>query len=305
MRDLEVWYSHVTADDVLALVRAAAATSRVAKKAGAKARRRGCGEGRRRGCGLTRMLWRPRRWPIKPKGLSPRHAHATTCTRSQAHRGRRRRAAHPRRSAPAGAGRRRRDRRAGRDRPPGVRRLQAHARRRPSRAGRALRVRRHGAQGGRCGQRRDSLPDRAHQGSRRRRPLFLQLKQAGPSVLETHLGRSVFRNSGHRVVAGQRFMQAHSDIFLGWIRGSGAAQRDFYWRQLRDMKGSVDVVSTSIRAVWSPTRNSAAGAWHAPTRAAATHRDRLVPGRRRPFRPRYGRLRRGLRRSRRARPRAR
>ena len=80
-------------------------------------------------------------------------------------------------------------------------------------------------------------------------PLFLQLKQAGPSVLETHLGRSVFRNAGHRVVAGQRIMQAQSDIFLGWIRGSGAAHRDFYWRQLRDMKGSADILTLKPRGL--------------------------------------------------------
>ena len=69
-------------------------------------------------------------------------------------------------------------------------------------------------------------------------PLFLQLKEAGPSVLEAYVGKSRYQNHAHRVVAGQRLMQAASDIFLGWIRGSGAAHRDFYWRQLRDMKGS-------------------------------------------------------------------
>ncbi len=71
-------------------------------------------------------------------------------------------------------------------------------------------------------------------------PLFLQVKEAGPSVLEPYLGRSRHANCGHRVVAGQRLMQAASDIFLGWIRGAGAQHRDFYWRQLRDMKGSFE-----------------------------------------------------------------
>ena len=70
-------------------------------------------------------------------------------------------------------------------------------------------------------------------------PLFLQVKEAGPSVLEAHLGRSRFNHAGHRVVAGQRLMQAASDIFLGWMTGKPAG-RHFYWRQLRDMKGSVD-----------------------------------------------------------------
>ena len=70
-------------------------------------------------------------------------------------------------------------------------------------------------------------------------PLILQVKEAEPSVLEIHLPKSVYRNQGQRVVAGQRLMQAASDIFLGWLRGPEG--RDFYWRQLRDMKGSVKV----------------------------------------------------------------
>ncbi len=71
-------------------------------------------------------------------------------------------------------------------------------------------------------------------------PLFLQVKEAQSSVLERHLPKSRYRNHGQRVVAGQRFMQASSDIFLGWIRGPGEGI-DFYWRQLRDMKGSAVV----------------------------------------------------------------
>jgi uncharacterized protein (DUF2252 family) len=70
-------------------------------------------------------------------------------------------------------------------------------------------------------------------------PLFLQVKQAEASVLESYLPKSSYKNHGHRVVAGQRLMQAASDIFLGWLRGPGG--REFYWRQLRDMKGSVEV----------------------------------------------------------------
>ncbi|WP_433193857.1 DUF2252 domain-containing protein [Nocardia sp. CA-107356] len=68
-------------------------------------------------------------------------------------------------------------------------------------------------------------------------PLFLQVKEAQESVLAPHLKRSRFRHHGHRVVNGQRLMQAVSDIFLGWA--SGPDQRSYYWRQLRDMKGSV------------------------------------------------------------------
>jgi uncharacterized protein (DUF2252 family) len=68
-------------------------------------------------------------------------------------------------------------------------------------------------------------------------PLFLQIKEATSSVLEGHLRRSRFRHPGQRVVQGQRLMQATSDIFLGWSKGAEAG-RYFYWRQLRDMKGS-------------------------------------------------------------------
>jgi uncharacterized protein (DUF2252 family) len=74
-------------------------------------------------------------------------------------------------------------------------------------------------------------------------PLFLQVKEATTSVLEDHLPKSRFRQHGERVVQGQRMMQASSDIFLGWTKGADA-ERHFYWRQLRDMKGSVDVEST-------------------------------------------------------------
>jgi uncharacterized protein (DUF2252 family) len=75
-------------------------------------------------------------------------------------------------------------------------------------------------------------------------PLFLQMKEAQPSVLEEFAGRSDYRNAGHRVVAGQRLMQAASDIFLGWFRVTDAPDgqdRDFYVRQLRDWKGSADI----------------------------------------------------------------
>ena len=70
-------------------------------------------------------------------------------------------------------------------------------------------------------------------------PLFLQVKEAEASVLENYLPQSTYKNQGQRVVAGQRLMQATSDIFLGWLRGK--AGRDYYWRQLRDMKGSAKI----------------------------------------------------------------
>ena len=75
-------------------------------------------------------------------------------------------------------------------------------------------------------------------------PLFLQVKEATASVLEDHLPKSRYRQPGERVVHGQRMMQAASDIFLGWTRGVDV-QRHFYWRQLRDMKGSALVEAMS------------------------------------------------------------
>jgi uncharacterized protein (DUF2252 family) len=80
------------------------------------------------------------------------------------------------------------------------------------------------------------------QGRDSRDPLFLQVKQATASVLEANLRRSRYRQHGERVVQGQRLMQAASDIYLGWTRGLGPDERrHFYWRQLRDMKGSVEI----------------------------------------------------------------
>jgi uncharacterized protein (DUF2252 family) len=71
-------------------------------------------------------------------------------------------------------------------------------------------------------------------------PLFLQIKEATTSVLEAYLPKSRFRQHGQRVVEGQRMMQAASDIYLGWTKGLDV-RRHFYWRQLRDMKGSAVV----------------------------------------------------------------
>ncbi|HSO56075.1 MAG TPA: DUF2252 domain-containing protein, partial [Actinomycetes bacterium] len=75
------------------------------------------------------------------------------------------------------------------------------------------------------------------QGRDQHDPLFLQVKEATRSVLEGPLPKSRYKEHGERVVYGQRLLQAASDIFLGWARGADA-NRYFYWRQLRDMKGS-------------------------------------------------------------------
>jgi uncharacterized protein (DUF2252 family) len=71
-------------------------------------------------------------------------------------------------------------------------------------------------------------------------PLFLQVKEARPSVLEPYAGKSAFPNQGQRVVHGYRMMQPASDMFLGWSRGR---KRDFFVRQLRDIKISIRVES--------------------------------------------------------------
>jgi len=85
-------------------------------------------------------------------------------------------------------------------------------------------------------------------------PLFLQAKETGPSVLESVLGRSKYRNHGQRVVEGQRMMQAASDIFLGWIhvkedQSLDGRARDFYVRQLWDWKTSVDLETIKPRGL--------------------------------------------------------
>jgi hypothetical protein len=76
-------------------------------------------------------------------------------------------------------------------------------------------------------------------------PLFLQVKEAQASVLSRFVGASAYPNQGQRVVAGQRLMQASSDIFLGWQRIESGLEDgrsyDYYVRQLRDWKFSVDI----------------------------------------------------------------
>jgi len=74
-------------------------------------------------------------------------------------------------------------------------------------------------------------------------PLFLQAKEARPSVLSYYGRRSRYRNQAERVVAGQHLMQATSDIFLGWTTNLGVLgeNRDFYVRQLRDWKFSLPI----------------------------------------------------------------
>ena len=105
-------------------------------------------------------------------------------------------------------------------------------------------------------------------------PLFLQAKEAQESVLERFVGKSRYTNAGQRVVAGQRLMQAASDIFLGWQRVTGVdgKVRDFYLRQLRDWKGSADIDTMSAPAMVLYARICAA----ALARAHARSGDRLA-----------------------------
>ena len=77
-------------------------------------------------------------------------------------------------------------------------------------------------------------------------PVFLQLKQALPSALEPYLGRSRYASHGERVVVGQHLIQEASDIFLGW---SQLGSRDFYVRQLRDMKFASDIATFGPKAL--------------------------------------------------------
>jgi uncharacterized protein (DUF2252 family) len=74
-------------------------------------------------------------------------------------------------------------------------------------------------------------------------PLFLQFKEALASVLEPYAGKSPYTNHGQRVVTGQRMLQSASDIFLGWTRDDEG--HDYYFRQLRDMKMTIDVENMS------------------------------------------------------------
>jgi uncharacterized protein (DUF2252 family) len=81
-------------------------------------------------------------------------------------------------------------------------------------------------------------------------PLILQIKEAQESVLEPYLGRSAYDNHARRAVEGQRFMQAASDMFLGWTHDETSGV-DYYWRNLRDMKVSANVNALSTNTFLS------------------------------------------------------
>jgi uncharacterized protein (DUF2252 family) len=107
-------------------------------------------------------------------------------------------------------------------------------------------------------------------------PLFLQFKEAGPSVLEAHLPRTAERHHGRRVVVGQQLLQAASDIMLGWltVEGIDGRKRHFYGRQLWDAKGSAEVGRLDPRML--QTYGALCGA--ALARAHARSGDRIAIG---------------------------
>ncbi|MCQ9180775.1 DUF2252 domain-containing protein [Streptomyces sp. IBSBF 2953] len=100
--------------------------------------------------------------------------------------------------------------------------------------------------------------------------LLLQIKEARASVLEEHLPSGPFVHPGRRVVAGQRLLQAGGDVFLGWM--TGPQGRAFYWRQLRDVKGSADAAGMAPADLLAYSRLCGA----ALARAHARSGDRLA-----------------------------
>ena len=131
-------------------------------------------------------------------------------------------------------------------------------------------------------------------------PLFLQMKEAEASVLEDFLGPSQFENHGERVVTGQRLMQASSDIFLGWLHvesGLDGQPRDFYGRQLKDWKGSAEteqMVPQGNGRLRQAVRLDARASARSQRRP---DRDRVLSRQRRQLRPGDPPILRGLRRT--------
>ena len=129
-------------------------------------------------------------------------------------------------------------------------------------------------------------------------PLFLQLKQAEASVLEPFLGKSRYANHGQRVVEGQRLMQAASDIMLGWdrITSPDGFKWDFYMRQLWDNKGSAIIEGMKPRELAALRRDLRPDPGPRARALRRRRHDRRVPRFGRRDGPGGGRLRRALRR---------
>ena len=134
-------------------------------------------------------------------------------------------------------------------------------------------------------------------------PLLLQAKEAQASVLEPYLGKSATNNHGQRVVEGQRLMQSESDILLGWLRTQGldGVDRDFYFRQLWDAKGSALVEVMEPPAMSGYARLCGWTLAKAHARSGDADRDRRVHGHVGHVRQGDGGVRREVRRPERAR----
>ena len=129
-------------------------------------------------------------------------------------------------------------------------------------------------------------------------PIFIQVKEAQPSVLEPFLGRSEYDNCGQRVVAGQRLMQSASDLFLGWLRPAQGTldeqRRDFYLRQLSDWKGGADIAVMRHRGMVVYGRLCAWTLARAHARSGDSIAIASYLGSRRPLRSGHRRVRRSL-----------
>jgi Uncharacterized protein conserved in bacteria (DUF2252) len=104
--------------------------------------------------------------------------------------------------------------------------------------------------------------------------LFLQVKEAVPSVLAGFIGASPYPSQGERVVAGQRLMQAAGDVFLGWHRPRTGPGHDYYVRQLRDWKFSLAVEDMDAQVMAAYAQLCA----HSLARAHARSGDRIAIG---------------------------
>jgi uncharacterized protein (DUF2252 family) len=112
----------------------------------------------------------------------------------------------------------------------------------------------------------------------RETPLFLQVKEAQESVLAPYAGPSVYEHQGERVVTGQRLMQAAGDPFLGWTTAVGSdleSPKHYYVRQLRDMKGDMDIPGMKPRQL---QRYAALCGWALARAHARTGRAPMIAG---------------------------
>jgi uncharacterized protein (DUF2252 family) len=115
-------------------------------------------------------------------------------------------------------------------------------------------------------------------GDTRGAPLFLQVKEAQESVLAPYAGASTYEHQGERVVSGQRLMQAAGDPFLGWTTAVGsdrATPKQYYVRQLRDMKGDMDIPGMKPRQL---ERYASLCGWALARAHARTGRAPMIAG---------------------------